>query len=322
MKKRSLAFLVTLAAIACTIMGTTACKKENPSFTIGIFQFTQHESLDAATQGFKDALTDKLGDNVTFDERNANGDRTTCTTVIDEFIYNGVDLILANSTTSLQIATAATSEIPILGTSVTEYRTALQLNDFDGTIGGNISGTSDFVPPAEQAALIQELFPDAKKIGMLCCSSEANSQYQAEALQKELADIGYSCESYLFADSNDLSYAAENAAAECDVIYIPTDNTIASCAGLIANICGAEGLPVITGEESTCRVCGAATLTVDYYDLGYATGEMAARILIDGEDISTMPIQYASSFTKKYNADICRQLGMTLPEDYTPLETE
>ena len=251
MKKRSLAFLVTLAAIACTIMGTTACKKENPSFTIGIFQFTQHESLDAATQGFKDALTDKLGDNVTFDERNANGDRTTCTTVIDEFIYNGVDLILANSTTSLQIATAATSEIPILGTSVTEYRTALQLNDFDGTIGGNISGTSDFVPPAEQAALIQELFPDAKKIGMLCCSSEANSQYQAEALQKELANKGYSCESYLFADSNDLSYAAENAAAECDVIYIPTDNTIASCAGLIANICGAEGLPVITGEEST-----------------------------------------------------------------------
>ena len=189
MKKRSLAFLVTLAAIACTIMGTTACKKENPSFTIGIFQFTQHESLDAATQGFKDALTDKLGDNVTFDERNANGDRTTCTTVIDEFIYNDVDLILANSTTSLQIATAATSEIPILGTSVTEYRTALQLNDFDGTIGGNISGTSDFVPPAEQAALIQELFPDAKKIGMLCCSSEANSQYQAEALQKELANI-------------------------------------------------------------------------------------------------------------------------------------
>ena len=196
------------------------------------------------------------------------------------------------------------------------------MNDFDGTIGGNISGTSDFVPPAEQAALIQELFPDAKKIGMLCCSSEANSQYQAAALQKELANIGYSCESYLFADSNDLSYAAENAAAECDVIYIPTDNTIASCAGLIANICEAEGLPVITGEESTCRVCGAATLTVDYYDLGYATGEMAARILIDREDISTMPVQYASSFTKKYNAEICKQLGMTIPEDYIPLETE
>lgn len=322
MKKRSLTFLVTFIMIICIIIGTTACKKENPSFTIGIFQFTQHESLDAAAQGFKDALTDKLGDNVTFDERNANGDRTTCTTVIDEFIYNGVDLILANSTTSLQITTAATSEIPILGTSVTDYSTALQLDKFDGTVGGNISGTSDLVPPSEQAAMIQELFPDAETIGMLYCSSEANSQYQVEALQKELTDMGYSCESYLFADSNDLSYAAENAAAKCDVIYIPTDNTIASCAGLIANICLAENIPVIAGEESTCRICGVATLTVDYYDLGYATGEMAAQILIDGEDISTMPVQYATSFTKKYNAEVCEQLGIKVPEDYIALETE
>lgn len=131
-------------------MGTTACKKESPSFTIGIFQFTQHESLDAATQGFKDALTEKLGDKVTFDERNANGDRTTCTTVIDEFVYNDVNLILANSTTSLQITTAATSEIPILGTSVTEYSTALQLDDFDGTVGGNISRHFRFRPATEQ----------------------------------------------------------------------------------------------------------------------------------------------------------------------------
>jgi putative ABC transport system substrate-binding protein len=322
MKKRSRAFLAMLTAIAAVTLGTTACKKENPSYSIGIFQFTQHESLDAATQGFKDALTDKLGDSVTFDERNANGDRTTCTTVIDEFIYNDVDLILANSTTSLQITTAATSEIPILGTSVTDYGTALRLDDFDGTVGGNISGTSDFVPPSEQAALIKELFPEAKKIGTLYCSSEANSEYQAEALQKELKEAGYSCESYSFADSNDLSYAAEDAVAECDIIYIPTDNTIASCAGLISNICGTANIPVIAGEESTCRICGAATLTVDYYDLGYATGEMAAKILVDGEDISTMPIQHASSFTKKYNADICNQLGIKIPEDYVPLETE
>ena len=170
--------------------------------------------------------------------------------------------------------------------------------------------------------MIKELFPEAKKIGTLYCSSETNSEYQAEALQKELKEAGYSCESYSFADSNDLSYAAEDAVAECDIIYIPTDNTIASCAGLISNICGTANIPVIAGEESTCRICGAATLTVDYYDLGYATGEMAAKILVDGEDISTMPIQHASSFTKKYNADICNQLGIKIPEDYVPLETE
>ena len=322
MKKRSLAFLVTLAAIACTIMGTTACKKENPSFTIGIFQFTQHESLDAATQGFKDALTDKLGDNVTFDERNANGDRTTCTTVIDEFIYNDVDLILANSTTSLQIATAATSEIPILGTSVTEYRTALQLNDFDGTIGGNISGTSDLAPLTEQAAMLNELFPDAKNVGLLYCTAEANSQYQVDTVQAALEKLGYTCTQYGFSDSNDLSSVATTAADASDVLYVPTDNTVANNTELVNNICEPKKVPIIAGEEGICSGCGVATLSIDYYDLGVATGKMAVQVLKGEANISEMPIEYAPQFTKEYDADRCEALGITVPDDYVAIEAE
>lgn len=318
MKKKSFGLLM----IAAVLAGTAGCapKKENQTFTVGICQFTQHEALDAAAQGFKDALTEKLDGRVAFEEQNANGDFAACTTAVGEMISNEVDLILADSTIALQVAALSETEIPILGTAVTDYAVALQLEDFDGTVGENISGTSDQVPADKQAALIQELFPEARKVGLVYCAFEANSQYQADAMQHALDDLGYACEAYLFADSNDLTYMAEKAAAECDVIYVPTDNTIAASAGLIANVCIPAKVPVIAGEESTCRTCGAATLSVDYYELGYTTGEMAAEILAEGRDISEMPVQYASSFTKKYNEEICEELGITVPDDYVSLK--
>jgi len=301
---------------------TTSTSDSGDTFTIGICQLVQHEALDAATQGFKDALTEAFGDRVTFDEQNGQGDSATCSTIINSFVSNNVDLILANATASLQAAQAGTNTIPILGTSVTEYGVALGLgSDFDGTVGGNISGTSDLAPLDQQAAMLKELFPDAKNVGLLYCSQEPNSQYQVDTVQKYLEELGYTCEQYSFADSNDLSSVATTVADKSDVIYIPTDNTAASNTEIINNICEPAKIPVITGEEGICAGCGVATLSISYYDLGVKTGEMAAEIL-NGGDISTMPIQYAPQFTKKYNPKLCESLGITVPEDYTAIEME
>ena len=320
MKKQVLSVILS-AAVAGSIVGMNVCAGEAETYTVGICQLVQHDALDAATQGFKDALTEELGDVVTFDEQNAQGDSNTCSTIINTFVSNGVDLILANATPALQAAAAGTNEIPILGTSVTEYGVALEIEDFDGTVGGNISGTSDLAPLDEQAAMLNELFPDAKTVGLLYCSAEANSQYQVDTVKAALEELGYTCEYYAFSDSNDISSVTTTASSECDVIYVPTDNTAASNAEIINNICQPAGVPIIAGEEGICAGCGVATLSISYYDLGVATGKMAARVL-SGEDISAMPIEYAPNFTKKYNADICETLGVTIPEDYVAIETE
>ena len=319
MKRKALT--ITLAAVMA--MGTcagTASAADGDKYTIGICQLVQHEALDAATQGFKDEIVKELGeDAVTFDEQNAQGDSNTCSTIINSFVSNNEDLILANATASLQAAAAGTSDIPILGTAVTEYGVALDLKDFDGTVGGNISGTSDLAPLDEQAAMLQELFPDAKKVGLLYCSAEANSQYQVDTVKAALEELGYTCEYYAFSDSNDLSSVTTTAANDSDVIYVPTDNTVASNTEIINNICLPAKVPVITGEEGICAGCGVATLSINYYDLGVTTGKMAVKILKDGEDISQMPIEYAPNFTKEYNKDICEELGVEVPDDYVAI---
>ncbi len=317
MKKQVLAVLLS-ASVAGSMLGMSVSAEEK-SFTVGICQLVQHDALDAATQGFKDALTEEFGDAVTFDEQNAQGDSNTCSTIVNSFVSNGVDLILANATPALQAAAAATNEIPILGTSVTEYGVALALDDFDGTVGGNISGTSDLAPLDEQAAMLHELFPDAEKVGLLYCSAEANSQYQVDTVKAALEELGYTCEYYAFSDSNDLSAVATTASSESDVIYVPTDNTVASNTEIVNNICQPAGVPVIAGEEGICAGCGVATLSISYYDLGVGTGKMAARVL-NGEDISEMAVEYAPNFTKKYNAQLCEALGVTIPEDYVAIE--
>ena len=319
MKRKALT--ITLAAVMA--MGTcavTASAADGDKYTIGICQLVQHEALDAATQGFKDEIVKELGeDAVTFDDQNAQGDSNTCSTIINSFVSNNEDLILANATASLQAAAAGTSDIPILGTAVTEYGVALDLKDFDGTVGGNISGTSDLAPLDEQAAMLQELFPDAKKVGLLYCSAEANSQYQVDTVKAALEELGYTCEYYAFSDSNDLSSVTTTAANDSDVIYVPTDNTVASNTEIINNICLPAKVPVITGEEGICAGCGVATLSISYYDLGVTTGKMAVKILKDGEDISQMPIEYAPNFTKEYNKDICEELGVEVPDDYVAI---
>ena len=289
-------------------------------YNVGICQLVQHEALDAATQGFKDALTEKLGEgNVKFDEQNASGDSANCATIVNGFVSNNVDLILANATAPLQAAAQATADIPVLGTSVTDYATALDISGWTGTVGNNISGTSDLAPLDQQAAMIQELFPDAKNVGLLYCSAEPNSVYQCDVIEGYLTEEGYTVARYAFTDTNDVTSVAQTAADNSDVIYIPTDNTAASNTEAIANVVIPAKVPVVAGEEGICNGCGVATLSISYYDLGYATGEMAAKILAEGADVSTMPVEFAPNVTKKYNAANCEALGITPPADYVAI---
>lgn len=315
MMKKILVLLMT--AVMAVSLCACGDKKDDDVYTVGICQLVQHDALDAATKGFKDALIEEFGeDGVKFDEQNAQGDANTCSTIINGFVSSDVDLILANATASLQAAAAGTDTIPILGTSVTEYGVALELSDFNGTVGRNISGTSDLAPLDEQAEMLHELFPDAKNVGLLYCSAEANSQYQVDTVKAYLEGMGYTCTYYSFSDSNDLSSVVTTAADASDVIYVPTDNTVANNTEIVKNICMPAKVPVIAGEEGICAGCGVATLSISYYDLGVATGKMAAKILAEGADISTMPVEYAPNFTKKYNAANCEALNITVPEDY------
>ena len=307
------------AASSTVASASVAAASNGEKFTVGICQLVQHAALDAATQGFEDALTASFGENVTFDFQNAQGDSATCATIANGFVSSGVALIMANATPALQAAQAATNTIPILGTSVTEYGVALGLDNFSGTVGGNVSGTSDLAPLDQQAAMVKELFPDAKTVGILYCSGEANSVYQANVVKECLEADGLTVNIFTFADSNDVSTVTTSAVAESDVLYIPTDNTAASCTEAINNVALSAGIPIVAGEEGLASGCGVATLSISYYDLGRATGEMAAEILTEGADISTMEVRFAPAFTKEYNADICEALNINVPEDYVAI---
>ena len=299
--------LISLVLAAVMALSLVACGSGNKdkdtgdkTYKVGVVQLVQHEALDAATKGFTDALKEALGDKVEVVEKNASGDSNNCTTIVNGFISDKVDLIMANATPALQAAASATSTIPILGTSVTDYATALD----------------------KQAAMLQELFPNAKKVGMLFCSSEPNSKYQVDEVTKLLSAAGITCTEYTFTDSNDVSSVTQKACDDSDVLYIPTDNTAASNTEAIANVVLAAGTPVIAGEAGICKGCGVATLSIDYYELGKITGQMAAKILTGEADISTMPVEFAPTATKQANIANCEKLGITVPADYTALATE
>ena len=322
MKKKLLS-----AALAATMALTlAACGGEGQSaddpdgYTIGICEQMEHVSLSEATQGFMDGLTELLGaDKVVFREQNAGGEQTNCTTIMNGFLAEGVDLILANATWPLQAAASATADTPILGTSVTDYAVALGLDEFDGTVGGNISGTSDLVDLEAQAAIISELFPDAGTVGLLYCSGEPNSVYQIETVRGYLEPLGYACEIFAFTDVNDLAGVTQAACDACDVIYIPTDNTVATNVESVANVVLPAGVPVVGGDPGICSGCGVATIATDYYELGRLTAEMAAQVLNGEADISSMPIQYGA-MEKIYDPENCELLGISIPEGYNPVE--
>lgn len=319
---KRLSKIMALGLCLMMIVGMTACSNNTAkdSYVVGICQLMTHPALDAATQGFLDALIEELGeDAVAFDLKDAGNEFTNCGVIVDGFVADNVDLIMANATWPLQAAASATDTIPILGTSITDYATALTISEWTGTVGGNISGASDLAPLDQQAAMIQELFPDAETIGLLYCSGEPNSVYQIEKMEGYLTDMGYTCERFGFADANDLASVTQTACDGSDVIYIPTDNTAAAYTEVIANVVLAAEVPVVAGESGICSGCGVATLSIDYYELGQITGKMAAKVLTGEADISTMPVEFAPTVTKMYNATNCETLGITVPDDYSPI---
>ena len=311
----------TTAAEAETIQA--AAPEDGKVYQIGIVQQLEHPALDAASEGFQDALTELLGaDNVKFHLQNAQGEQANCATISNNFVASNYDLILANATTALQCAAAATSSIPILGTSITDYATALEIDGWTGSTGRNISGTSDLAPITEQENMLVELFPDAKTVGILYCSAEPNSKYQATEFEKALDEDGISYKEYTASDSNDISSVGQTAITEVGVIYIPTDNTMAGNTETINNITLPAGIPIIAGEEGICKGCGVATLSISYYDIGYKAGEMAYEILVNGADITTMAVEYAPQVTKEYNTEIAEKLGVAVPADYVAIPAE
>lgn len=326
MAKKILAVLLALTLICGTFAacGGNENKEDDGKYKIGVVQLLPHEALDAATQGFMDALKEKLGeDNVEFDVQYGGGEKTNCTTIVSKFISDEVDLIMANATDALAAAAEGTDTIPVVATSITDYATALGMENWTGKTGFNVTGTSDLAPLDQQAAMIKELVPDAEKVGILYCSSESNSKYQSDKITEYLIALGYKAENiktYTFTDTNDITAVTQNAVAESDVIYIPTDNKAADNTEAINNVAEPAGVPIIAGEAGICKGCGIATLSISYYDLGYKTGEMAYEILANGANPAEMEIEMAATSTKQYVADRAKTLDIAIPEGYTAME--
>lgn len=317
--KKILALILSL--VLC--LGVCACGstqiKINPdkdTYVVGICQLVTHDALDNATKGFKDALTKALeaeGRQVEFKEQNGQGESNTCVTIVNSFVSDDVDLILGNATAALQAAYNATTTIPVLGTSITEYGVALEIENFSGTVGNNVSGTSDLAPLDEQAQMMIDVLSlkEGSKVGILYCSAEANSEYQYNIVKKYFESKGVAVAEYKFSESNELQGVVTKASNECDAIYIPTDNTVASNDETVRNVCGPAKTPVFTGYDSD--IC-FATLAISYYNIGEETGKMAADILLGKEDITKMAIRYDQKPVKKYNKAVCDELSIDTNE--------
>lgn len=325
MKNISKRVLCAVLCIVCAF-ALVACnndkKQDDGVYNVGICQLVQHEALDAATEGFKAALTEKLGDKVVFDEQNASGEATNCTTIASKFVSDKVDLIMANATGALTAAAQATDTIPVVATSITDYATALEIKDWNGKTGFNVTGTSDLAPLDGQANMIKELMPEAKTVGILYCSAEPNSKYQSTVIMEHLNTLGFECKEFTFVDTNDVTAVTTQAASECDVIFAPTDNTVASNAPAINNVLEPAGVPLIAGEEGICKKAGVATLSITYYDIGYKAGEMAYEILANGVDPAQMEIEYAKDLTKKFVKERAELLNIAIPEGYEEIPVD
>ena len=315
----ALVMVLSLAACASTqpaaepAASSDAPAESGKTYTVGVCQLVQHEALDAATQGFVDALKEALGDAVTIDVQNASGDSVNCGTIVNGFVAKGVDLIMANATPALTAAVSATADIPIVGCAITDYAASglVQDNDKPGT---NVTGASDLTPVAEQLEMMQKVLPDVKKVGLLYCTAESNSDVQIKAAKKELDKLGLEYTDFTVSSSNEIQSVVESAVGKVDALYSPTDNTIAAGASQVGQICKENKLPFVTGEEGMCKAGGLFTLSINYEDLGYAAGEMAVKILKGEAKPEDMPIKHLSSkdLVVVKNDEMAEALGIDL----------
>lgn len=313
------------AAAACLMVaGLAACGNEpstpsNPDekvFQIGIVQLAEHPAMDEATRGFKEFLTEKLGDKVQFNVQNAQGEQTNCTTIVNQFVSSKVDLIMANATNAVKAAREATSDIPVVGTSVTDY-VSTGLVASNEAPGANVTGASDMNPVTVQVDLMKTLCPEVKTVGIVINSGEENSAIQAEEAKTAFEAEGFAVKIYSVADTNEIQTVVTAACNEVDAFYEPTDNLIAANVPTMSNITTAAGKPVICGEGGMCESGFLATYAISYYELGRAAGEQAYNILVNGADPATTPIFFfdVSSLSLVINEENAAELGITIPEE-------
>ncbi|MCI8945821.1 MAG: ABC transporter substrate-binding protein [Lachnospiraceae bacterium] len=282
------------------------------TYKIGVIQLTEHAALDAANEGFVAAL-DAAGINYTIDQQNAQNDQSACQTIAEKLVNDGNDLILAIATPAAQAVAGATEEIPVLVTAVTDPADAGLVASNEAP-GNNISGTSDLTPVKEQIELLTKLLPEAKKVGILYCSAESNSEFQADLATAACTEAGLETEIFTVSSSNEIQQVVESMVGKVDVLYAPTDNTIAAGMATVTMVANDNGLPTICGEEGMVDAGGLATYGINYYEIGYMAGEMAVDILVNGADVSTMPIGYLSAdkCTLKTNQETADMLNIDL----------
>jgi len=298
-------------------VASTVSSDSSKKYSIGIIQYVDHVALNSAREGFIDALKDNGyvdGENIAIDYQNAQGDQSNLSTISDRFIANKVDLVLAIATSAAQAIAGKTTEIPILGTAITDYEAAKLVNSNEEP-GGNVTGTTDMNPVKEQIDLLVKLVPDAKTVGVLYTSNEDNSIVQAKLAKEAVENLGLNYVEVTVSNSNEVQQATQDIVEKCDAIYIPTDNIFASSMPLVHGVTSVSKTPVICGESGMVSNGGLATLGINYYDLGYQTGLMAIKILKGEAKPATMPIESATKFDYAINGAVADEIGIEIPED-------
>lgn len=319
--KKNVVGLLLVSLMAAVVTGCGAEKKDAASTekvpTVGIIQYVEHSALDAAREGFVQALADNGyvdGKTVKLDVQNAQGDQSNLASISDRFVSNNDDLVLAIATPATQAIAGKTTTIPILGTAVTDYEVA-RLVDSNDAPGGNVTGTTDMNPVQEQIDLLQKLVPTAKTVGVLYTSSEDNSVLQAKLAKEAIEKAGMKYVEVTVTNSNDVQQAAQSIVGKCDALYVPTDNIIASAMPVVHGITSESKTPVICGESGMVQNGGLATLGINYKDLGYQTGLMAVKILKGEATPATMPIEKSKKFDFAINGTVAKEIGLEIPAD-------
>ena len=319
MKSISRRSFVAGSAGAATLLALAACGgntgnggSSDKTYKVGVLQLTEHSALDAANKGFIAAL-DESDLKYEADQQNAQNDQSACATIASKFVGDGKDLIFVIATPAAQAVAGATSDIPIVGTAITDYAGAKLVKDNDKP-GTNVTGTSDMNPVDDQIAMLHKVLPDAKKVGLLFASNEANSEIQIEMAEAALDKLGLSHDRYTVSNSNELQSVVESMVGKVDAVYSPTDNTIAAGMAQVGQIAKENKLPIIPGEKGMCEAGGLCTLSIDYTELGHMAGEMAVKILKGESKPEDMAIEQedASKLEVVKNDDMAQALGIDL----------